>query len=39
MFGKVAFVGDTNDDAYKVLKEHGDNIEEVIVLNPEEIQG
>lgn len=39
MFGKVAFVGDTNDDTYKVLKEHGDNIEEVIVLNPEEIQG
>lgn len=39
MFGKVAFVGDTNDDAYKVLKEHRDNIEEVIVLNPEEIQG
>lgn len=39
MFGKVAFVGDTNGDAYQKLKEHGDNIEEVIVLQPDEVQG
>lgn len=39
MFGKVAYVGNTEEDSYKKLKEHGDNIEEVIVLNPDEIQG
>ncbi len=39
MFGKVAYVGNTDEDSYKKLKEHGDNIEEVIVLNPDEIQG
>lgn len=39
LFGKVAFVGDTNGEAYQKLKEHGDNIEEVIVLQPDEVQG
>lgn len=39
LFGKVAFVGKTDDDAYKKLQEHGDNIEEVVVLQPDEIQG
>lgn len=39
LFGKVAFVGKTDGDAYKKLQEHGDNIEEVIVLQPDEIQG
>lgn len=39
LFGKVAFVGDTSKDAYQRLKEHGSNIEEVIVLQPDEVQG
>ena len=39
LFGRVAFVGKTDDDAYKKLQEHGDNIEEVVVLQPDEIQG
>lgn len=39
LFGKVAFVGDINGDAYQKLKEHGDNVEEVIVLQPDEVQG
>lgn len=39
LFGSVAFVGDTQGEAYKTLQEHGDNIKEVITLQPKEIQG
>lgn len=37
--GTVAFVGDVNGATFKTLKQHNDNITELIALTPDEIQG
>ena len=37
--GTVAFVGDVNGATFKTLKQHTENITELIALSPDEIQG